>query len=97
MLSRAEVEHVAQLARLALSDQELDLLTSQLSGLLEHIEVLQTVDTSQVSPTAQTIAQLDVTRDDVPRPSYPPGELLANAPSREGDFFKVPAVLDAEH
>ena len=97
MLSRAEVEHVAELARLSLSEEELGRFSQQLSSLLEHIEVLQTVDTSVVSPTAQVIVQVDVTRDDRPRPPYPTDALLANAPSREGDFFKVSAVLDTEN
>lgn len=94
MLTREEVRHVAMLARLGLSDEEVETLRSQLGQVLEYIEILQGVDTSAVEPTAQVLSHLNVARHDSSRPSLPTGEALANAPGREGEFFRVPAVME---
>ena len=94
MLTREQVEHVARLARLALRDDELELFRSQLSGVLDHINALNLVDTSTVPPTAQVGGRHDVRRPDDPRPPWPVAAILANAPQREDDYFRVPAVLD---
>ncbi len=93
-LSREEVLQIARLARLGLTEAEIEGLSGQLSDILENFEVLQQVDTSGVSPTAQSIDLQNVVRDDVVAPSLPPGEILANAPRKEGDYFRVRAVLE---
>ena len=93
-LSREEVKHLALLVRLGLSDGEIERLREQLSHILESFEMLQQVDTTDVPPTAHTIALENVLREDQPVPSLPVDEVLANAPDREGDYFKVRAVLE---
>jgi len=93
-LSREEVLHIARLARVGLTEEEIDRLSEQLSNILENFEILQQVDTSDVPPTAQSIALQSVMRDDEAAPSLPPGDILANAPRREGDCFRVRAVLE---
>ncbi len=94
MISREEVEHVAGLARLGLTDDEIDLMQTQLSRILEAIVQLRDVDTSAVGPTAQVIALENVMRDDVARPGLSRDAALANAPQREGPFLRVPTVLE---
>jgi aspartyl-tRNA(Asn)/glutamyl-tRNA(Gln) amidotransferase subunit C len=93
-LSREEVLHIARLARVALTESEITRMSEQLSNLLEHFEVLQQVDTEGVPPTAQSGALHSVMRDDVVVPSLSPEDVLANAPRREGDCFRVRAVLE---
>jgi aspartyl-tRNA(Asn)/glutamyl-tRNA(Gln) amidotransferase subunit C len=93
MISRADVEHVAELARLHLTDDELDRLQGQLSRILEAIAVLRDVDTSHVGPTATVLALENVMRDDEPRDGISREAALANAPLREGDHLRVPLVL----
>jgi aspartyl-tRNA(Asn)/glutamyl-tRNA(Gln) amidotransferase subunit C len=93
-LSREEVLHIARLARVALTDAEITRLSEQLSNLLEHFEVLQQVDTTDVPPTSQSVALQSVMREDVVAPSLPAEDVLANAPRREGDSFRVRAVLE---
>ena len=93
MISRADVEHVAELARLHLTDEELDRLEGQLSRILEAIAVLRDVDTSHVGPTATVLALENVMRDDEPRDGISREAALANAPLREGDHLRVPLVL----
>ena len=93
-LSREDVLHIALLARLGLTEAEVEQLNEQLSNILEHFEVLQQVDTSDVPPTAHSIALQNVMRDDEVATSFPPDEILANAPRKNGDFFRVRAVLE---
>ena len=94
-LSREEVLHIARLARLGLTETEVNQLREQLSNILENFEVLQRVDTTDVPPTAQAIPLQNVTRqDDEVIPSLPPSQILANAPRREADFLRVRAVLE---
>jgi aspartyl-tRNA(Asn)/glutamyl-tRNA(Gln) amidotransferase subunit C len=93
-LSREEVLHIARLARVALTEAEITRLSEQLSKLLEHFEVLQKVDTEGVPPTAQSVELRSVMREDVVVPSLPAEDVLANAPRREGDSFRVRAVLE---
>ena len=93
-LSREEVLHIARLARLGLSEAEIDKMREQLSNILENFEILKQVDITGVPPTAQSIALQSVMRDDEVAPSLPSDEILANAPRREGDFFRVRAVLE---
>jgi len=93
MISRADVEHVAELARLHLTDEELDRMQGQLSRILEAIAVLRDVDTSAVGPTATVLALENIMREDDPRDGISREAALANAPLREGDHLRVPLVL----
>ena len=94
VISRSDVEHVAALARLGLSDAEIDRLVPQLSRILEAVGKLSAVDTSSVGPTAQVIALENVMRDDVARPGMSREAALAEAPMREGGLLRVPVVLE---
>jgi aspartyl-tRNA(Asn)/glutamyl-tRNA(Gln) amidotransferase subunit C len=93
-ITREDVEHIAFLARLGLSDEEKHTFQEQLSGILEYMQTLSELDTSSIPPTAQVIPLRNVMRDDQIRPSLPRDAVLANAPAREGDFLRVPPVLD---
>ena len=93
-LSREEVLHIARLARLGLSEEEVDRLSEQLSNILENFEVLQQVGTTGVPPTAQPNTLQNVLKSDEVKASLPQSQVLANAPRREGDFFRVRAVLE---
>lgn len=93
-LSRSDVEHVAHLARLGLTEDELTRLERQLNHILEQYAILADVPTDDIPPTAQTIELENILREDVVRPSLPVDAVLANAPARDGDFIVVPAILD---
>jgi aspartyl-tRNA(Asn)/glutamyl-tRNA(Gln) amidotransferase subunit C len=93
-LSRQEVQHIALLARLGLSQEEIEKFRIQLSDILENFEILKQLDTSDVPPTAQSIALQNVLRPDEAKASYLAENILANAPQREGNSFKVRAVLE---
>ena len=93
-LSRDEVLHIALLARLGLTETEVDRLREQLSNILENFEVLQQVDTRGIPPTAQSIALQNVMRDDEAASSLPQSQVLANASKKEENFFRVRAVLE---
>jgi aspartyl-tRNA(Asn)/glutamyl-tRNA(Gln) amidotransferase subunit C len=93
-LSREEVRHIALLARLGLSEDEVEKLREQLSNILENFEILKKVDTTDVPPTSHPIALVNVLRDDEVEPSFPPNEILANAPQEEDGYFRVRAVLE---
>jgi len=90
-ITREEVLHVAQLARLELSEGEVDRFVEQLSAILEAVGKVSELDLSDVEPTAHPLELVNVWAEDEPRPSLSPEEALANAPEREGDFFVVPA------
>lgn len=92
-LSRSDVEHVAYLARLGLTDDELTRLEGQLNHIVDQYAILAELPTDDIPPTAQTIELENILRDDVARPSLPPDEALAGAPARSGAFFEVPPVL----
>ena len=94
MISREDVEHVAALARLGLTDDEIDLMQGQLNRILEAVGELQSVDTSSVGPTAQVIALENVMCEDVVRPGIGREAALANAPIREGALLRVPVILE---
>jgi aspartyl-tRNA(Asn)/glutamyl-tRNA(Gln) amidotransferase subunit C len=95
-LSRDDVAHVAHLARLGLTDEELGRLEGQLNHILDQYAILAQLDTEDIPPTAQTIELENILRDDVVRPSLPVEAVLANAPEREGDFFRVPPILGGD-
>lgn len=92
-LSIQDVEHVASLARLGLSDEEKETLRDQLSTILDHIAVLSQIDTDSISPTAQLNALHNVLRDDEIKPSLSQDEVLRNAPRSRDGFFEVRAVM----
>ncbi len=93
-LSREEVKHLALLIHLGLSEDDVERLREQLSNILENFEILQQVDTTNVAPTAHSIALENVLRDDEATSSLPADKVLANAPNQEEDHFKVRAVLE---
>lgn len=82
------------LARIGLSDEEIELMREQLSSILDHIASLQDVDTDDIPPTAQVIQLQNIMRDDIVQPSLPRDTVLANAPASEDGYLKVNAVLD---
>ena len=94
MIQRKDVEHVARLARLALTDAELERMREQLNGILAYIEKLNELDTNDVEPTSHAVPLTNIMREDEPRPSFPRDEMLANAPDRHGDFFRVPKIIE---
>lgn len=94
MIDRKTVQNVARLARLGLSEEEIETFKGQLSVILEHIHILQEADVSGVSPTAHASRLTNIMRADVPQPSYPPEVLLANAPDQEDNCLKVNSVLE---
>ncbi|HEU5228527.1 MAG TPA: Asp-tRNA(Asn)/Glu-tRNA(Gln) amidotransferase subunit GatC [Ktedonobacteraceae bacterium] len=96
MIDRETVENVAKLARLGMSEAEIEMFRDQLSAILGHIAILQEADISGVSPTAHASRLTNVMRVDTPRLSYPPEVLLANAPDQEDHYLKVNAVLEGE-
>jgi aspartyl-tRNA(Asn)/glutamyl-tRNA(Gln) amidotransferase subunit C len=92
-LSSSEVEHVAELARLQLSEAEKTLFREQLSAILDYAEVLQGIDTSAIPPTATVLPLRSVMREDEARPSLTQEDVLANAPEARDGFFAVRAIL----
>ena len=94
MISRQDVEHVARLSRLALSDAEIEKMREQLAAILAHIDTLRALDTEQVEPTSHAVPMENVMREDEPRPCLPQEEMLANAPDRSADFFRVPRIIE---
>jgi aspartyl-tRNA(Asn)/glutamyl-tRNA(Gln) amidotransferase subunit C len=95
-LTRADVEHVAHLARLGLTEAELARLEGELNHILDQYARLAELDTDHIPPTAQVIELENILREDVAAPSMDPEDVLANAPRREGDFFVVPAILGGD-
>ena len=89
-----QVKKVAKLARLELSDAEVAEFTGQLGAMLEYVEKMNELDTAEVEPLAHCLPISNVFRDDVVKPSLGTDESLANAPQRDGSFFKVPKILD---
>ena len=89
-ITRADVEHVARLARLALREDEVERLQEQLNAILEAVGKVSELDLEDVEPTSHPLALVNVWAEDEPRPSLPLEEALANAPERAGDFFRVP-------
>jgi aspartyl-tRNA(Asn)/glutamyl-tRNA(Gln) amidotransferase subunit C len=94
-LTREQVLHIAELAKLGLSDEEIELFTSQLSEILDYAAMLNRLDTESIPPTAQAIRRVNVLRDDAVGPSLSPQEALANAPQRHDDYFQVKPILES--
>ena len=93
-LTRAQVRHVAQLARIGLEAGDEEFYAEQLSGILEHIDRLQEVDTDAIPPTAQVVEVENPLREDVPRPGLTQQQALANAPAAVNGFFRVPSIQE---
>jgi aspartyl-tRNA(Asn)/glutamyl-tRNA(Gln) amidotransferase subunit C len=91
VIDREQVLHVAKLARLKLSDDEVERMASELSGILEHVEHISELDLDGVAPTSHVIALENVLRPDEPRPSWERDEMLARAPDPAGGAFRVPS------
>jgi len=94
-ITREDVEHVAKLARLALTEDEFERLTSELAHILEHAAKVSALDTSGVAPTAHPLPLVNVLRPDEPRESIDPDVALAMAPAAEAGRFRVPRILEA--
>ncbi len=93
-LERSQVEHIAALARIGLTENEIQMFGDQLSHILEQFEVLEELDTTGVAPTGHAGGLQTVMREDVPQDSLDSEDVLKNAPRREGEFFRVNAVLE---
>jgi len=93
-ITREEVRHVARLARLALSDDEAGRLVGQLSAILDYVKQLDGLDTRDVLPTSHAVEKGTPMRDDTVEPFGDREALLANAPDRQGDFFRVPRIIE---
>jgi aspartyl-tRNA(Asn)/glutamyl-tRNA(Gln) amidotransferase subunit C len=93
-ITRKEVEHVARLARLDLSEEEKDLFTGQMDAILAYVDKLNELDTSDIIPTAHAVPMENAFRDDEECPSIGIEEALANAPERAEGFFRVPKVIE---
>ena len=94
MISRGDVEHVARLSRLALSEAEVERMREQLSGILAYIDKLRALDTAGVEPTSHAVPMVNVMREDATRPCLTQDEALANAPDRSDAFFRVPRIIE---
>lgn len=92
MITKEQVEHVAKLARLNLTEEETELYTKQLSKILDYIDQLNQVDTSGVEPMTQPIPTVNVMRDDIFKKQFQREEMLKNAPHEEYGFFRVPKI-----
>ena len=93
-LSQKEVEHIALLSRLKLTDEERERMTTQLNDIMGFFEQLGELDTTDVPPTSHVIPMSNVLRADVVKPSLPVEEVFENAPDRAGDTFRVPRVVE---
>ncbi|HZD80770.1 MAG TPA: Asp-tRNA(Asn)/Glu-tRNA(Gln) amidotransferase subunit GatC [Actinomycetota bacterium] len=91
-----DIDHVARLARLDLTEEERERLRAQLGAIIEHAGKVGEVATEDVPPTAWAIPRANVLRPDEPTPSLPPEDVLANAPEREDDRFRVPRIVEVE-
>lgn len=93
-ITRAEVEHVSRLARLALSEAELDALTGEMDAILDYVEQLKALDTESIVPTAHAVPMENAFRDDAVRPSFTPEQALRNAPDAAESAFRVRRVIE---
>ena len=93
-LTQEEVQHIALLARLGLNEEEIERFRRQLSAILENFDILEQADTTNLAPTAQSVALQNVLRADEAKTSYPVEDIMANAPQQENNCFKVQSVLE---
>ena len=94
MITREDVEHVARLARLELSDAELERMREQLNAILGYIDKLRELDIANVEPTSHAVPLVNVMREDEVVPCLPQDQMLANAPDRVGELFRVPRIIE---
>jgi aspartyl-tRNA(Asn)/glutamyl-tRNA(Gln) amidotransferase subunit C len=93
-IDRKQVEHIAKLSRLSITEEEKDIFGTQLSNILDYIEKLNELDTRDVTPTSHVIELTNVLRDDTPRTSLPLEDALGNAPDRTEKFYRVPKIIE---
>jgi aspartyl-tRNA(Asn)/glutamyl-tRNA(Gln) amidotransferase subunit C len=94
VITPEDVQHVARLARLALTEAEQARLREELDAILAYVDALRALDTEGVEPTAHVLPVVNAMRDDEPRPCLPAETMLANAPDRSGAFFRVPRIIE---
>ena len=94
MIDRKDVEHVARLTRLALTEAELERMREQLNSILAHLDTLRGVDTTGVEPTSHAVDVVNVMREDEVEPCLPQDAVLGNAPDRSGELFRVPRIIE---
>ena len=94
MIDRKAVEHVARLARLALTDSELERMRLELAAILQYIEKLEAVDVTGVEPTSHAVPLVNVMREDEEEPPFDREAMMRNAPDRSGEFFRVPRIIE---
>lgn len=94
MLSKKEIEHIAMLARLSLTEEEKELFGAQLSSILDYMEKLNELETEHIEPTSHVFSISNVMREDAPRDSIPKEDALSNAPDRTDKFYRVPKIID---
>ena len=94
MIDRKDVEHVARLTRLALTEAELERMREQLNSILAHLDTLRLVDTTGVEPTSHAVDVVNVMREDEVEPCFPQDAMLGNAPDRSGELFRVPRIIE---
>ena len=94
MIDRKDVEHVARLTRLALTDAELERMREQLNSILAHLDTLRAVPTEGVEPTSHAVDVVNVMREDEVEPCLPSEAALASAPDPSGEFFRVPRIIE---
>ena len=94
MIDRKDVEHVARLTRLTLTDAELERMREQLNSILAHLDTLRAVSTGGVEPTSHAVDVVNVMRDDVLAPCLSQADALANAPDPSGELFRVPRIIE---
>lgn len=95
-ISSQQVEHIARLARLALSEEERERVGEQMGRILEYVEQLAELDTTQVEPASHALPLLNVAREDQIHQRLTSAQIFQNAPEREGHFFKVPQIMSEE-
>ncbi len=93
-ITKGNVEHVAELARLEITEHEKDIFTEQLSNILDYVEMLNELDTKEVSPTSHVVPLVNVFREDEIKEVLKKDEALKNAPEKEDGYFKVPRVIE---
>lgn len=93
-ITKREVEHIAMLARLELSEEEKDLFTNQLNSILTYIEKLNELDTKDVEPTSHVLPIQNIFKEDEVKESLPIEKALANAPDRTEEFYRVPKIIE---
>ncbi len=93
-ISLADVEHVARLARLELTPEDKERMRRELDSILAYIDKLRALDTEGVEPTSHAVPMTNVMGEDLTRQSFPQAEMLANAPERSGEFFRVPKIIE---